>query len=585
MNPSEITPQQPERRTTAPEPGKYLSWADRFSDFKHTNLEWLRNPTPEKIRILETGLRDGDQALETPMTLQQRIKYFEGLLKQGFVEIETGYPAASKTNRDFTRLLIEEKRIPEGVLQQVLVAGRNDLIEKTFEALKGAPPTIVHVYVPTSEAQRNVVFNQTKDQVMRHAVESTKLVRQLANKHDLNIVYQFSPESFSETDPYFALAVCNAVVDAWDPKGDEKIILNLPATVEVCDPVHYGTLIDFIRTNLKRRDQVVISIHPHNDRGTATAAAEYALKAGAERIEGTLFGNGERAGNLDLLQIAANRLAEGLDPQIRLDNGPEIVDMYETCTGQEVPERHPVYSKKSYVAFSGTHQNAIHKYLTWLRETSQKVWTGFPYLLRDPRDTGYTFDNLIVVNQNSGKNGVLNIMKENFNLDLRLPNKLKEFNVPVLEEFAKIVQGWCDREGVSMTPQTMWKLFADNYITPHGPLELKSYTKDRPEGNPEATKVHLELVVNGGRNITVTGIGNGTIDAAVAALKEIDQSIEVGEQVGHSRGKGSNAEEVVYLEVSRGDVTTFSVGIDSDIERANMKALIAGVNRLSWAGA
>ena len=231
MNPHSASLQQAERRSTAPEPGKYLSWAERIMDFRHTNLEWLRNPTPAKIRILETGLRDGDQALETPMTLEQRLRYFEGLLKQGLVEIETGYPAASKTNREFTRLLIEEKRIPEGVLQQVLVAGRDDLIEKTFEALKGAPPTIVHVYVPTSEAQRVVVFNQTKDQVMQHAVESTRLVRQLANKYDLNIMYQFSPESFTETDPYFALAVCNAVVDAWDPRGYEKVILNLPATV------------------------------------------------------------------------------------------------------------------------------------------------------------------------------------------------------------------------------------------------------------------------------------------------------------------------------------------------------------------
>jgi 2-isopropylmalate synthase len=568
-----------------PSPGKYQSWAERFSDFKHTNLEWLRNPTPEKIRILETGLRDGDQALETPMSLEQRLRYFNGLLKQGLVEIETGYPAASQTNREFTRLLIEEKRIPEGVLQQVLVAGRDDLIKKTFEALKDAPPTIVHVYVPTSEAQRTVVFKQTREQVMRHAVESTKLVRQLANKYDLNIMYQFSPESFTETDPYFALAVCDAVVDAWNPKGEEKVILNLPATVEVCDPVQYGMLIDFIRTNLKRPEQVVISVHPHNDRGTATAAAEYALKAGAQRVEGTFGANGERSGNLDIWQLAANRQSEGRDPHIRLDNGPEMVALYRSCTGQEVPERHPVFGSKAYVAYSGTHQNAIEKYMTYRRETLTESWTGFPYMPRDPRDVGYALDRLIVVNANSGKNGVLNVMKENFNLDLRVPNTLKDFGIPVLEEFAHIVQDWCDREGTAMTPQAMWSLFSENYIKPFGPVELKSYTKARTEGGAHSTKVHLELTIRGGRTITVTGQGNGTLDAAVAALREIDQTIEVREQVAHSRRKGSDAEEVVFLAVSRDDVTTFAVGIDPDIERANMQALIAGVNRLSWSEA
>jgi 2-isopropylmalate synthase len=557
---------------TAPEPGKYLPWAERFSGLKF-DRSWVNNPEPKAIRILETGLRDGDQSLETPMTLEQRLRYFDGLLRQGFVEIETGYPAASQTYWDFTRLLIEEKRIPAGVLQQVLTAGRADLIEKTFLALKDAPATIVHVYVPTSIAQREVVFKQSRDQVLRNSVESTKLVRQLAIKHGLNIIYQFSPESFTETEPRFALDVCNAVVDAWDPRGDEKVILNLPATVEVCDPLQYGDLIAFINSGLKQRDKVVISVHPHNDQGTATAAAQNALKAGAERIEGTLFGNGERAGNLDLLQIAANRFRQGIDPHIRLDNGPEIIELYETCTGERVPKRHPIYSTAAYVAYSGTHQNAMDKYLTWLRETACRVWTGFPYLHGDPRDFGFGFDNLIIVNQNSGKNGVNNIMRETFRC--KLPKEM-------LVEFAKTVQAWCDKEGVKIPPETMWGLFEDSFVKPTGPIALQRFTCLPMFTSTGEVKVHLELAIDGGRTVTVTGTGNGPIDAAVAALKEVGQSVEVDDLEEHSRGKGSHADAIAYLQVRRGSTSTFGVGIDSNSETAVIKALIAGANRLSW---
>lgn len=560
-----------QRSKTAPEPGKYISSEQRLRDlgFVFTDFSYLTNPHPEKIRLLETGLRDADQAKKDPMTYEQRLDYFAGLLRMGFVEIEVGIPSSNDLNRRFVRTLIEDKLIPDGVLPQVLVAGDGVLIEKTFEALKDAPPTIVHVYIPTSESQVNVVFKRTRQQVIDNAVESTRLVRQLAIKNNLNIIYQFSPESFTETDPKFALAVCNAVVDAWDPKGDEKVILNLPATVEVCEPHIYGSLIQYIRNNLKRRDQVVISIHPHNDMGMGVAAATAALRAGAERVEGVIGGGGERAGNLDLLVLSANRLRQGLDPMIDLRNGNEIRALIEDNL-EPLPERHPVFSPKAWVAYSGTHQNAIDKYLTWYRDTDQKTWTGFPYLLGDPHDFGFTFDDLIEVNQYSGKNGVNNRLRES--LFYRLPPDM-------LVEFTKAVKDWCVQTGGNASTETISRLLGTNYINPHGPLELKGHFKSHI-GN-DMVKVHLELVINGGRRITETGIGRGAIDATVKALKEIGQEVEVEDESTHSRGTGSEAEAVAFIKVSRGGRKSFGMGIDRDIETANIKAVIAGANRLS----
>jgi 2-isopropylmalate synthase len=501
------------------------------------------------------------------MTVEEKAGFFEVLKKVGFKQVEVGYPAANREEYDFIRLLIEGKHIPSNVVPQVLTMDREDLVKKTFEALKGVHEAIVHIYRPTSIDQREIFFKMTKDEVMRAAVESTKLVRRLAAKVDFPVQLQFSPESFTGTELGFALEVCNAVVNAWDPGSHEQVIINLPATVELSRPNIYADQIEWMGRYLKRRDQVILSLHTHNDRGTAVAATELGLQAGADRVEGTLFGNGERTGNVDLVTIAVNLFKEGIDPGIDLSNIPWMTEQYEKFTGMKVPPRH-VVGELAFTAFSGGHQAAIAPGLEHQKQTDEPLWR-VPYLGVDPSDFGMEYEP-IRLNAQSGKHGAAFCLKEKFGCEV--PRAM-------LGDLVEMVKEWCHAHNKEeLQAETVWELFHTRYVEPRGEVNLQNYTLTR---DGMKVKVHLELSIRGEEMKTLTGVGNGPIDAATDALKHLGYSFDVVSFHEHSRGEGSSAEAVAYVQVASGDRSTFGVGIDGNTEHAALEALVAGVNRLT----
>ncbi len=551
---------------TAPPEGKYLPYTDRFP-YKLPFRTWPDTVIEKAPAWCAVDLRDGNQALPRPMTVEEKAGFFEVLKKVGFKQVEVGYPAANREEYDFIRLLIEGKHIPSNVVPQVLTMDREDLIKKTFEALKGVHEAIVHIYRPTSIDQREIFFKMTKDEVMRAAVESTKLVRRLAAKVDFPVQLQFSPESFTGTELGFALEVCNAVVNAWDPGSHEQVIINLPATVELSRPNIYADQIEWMGRYLKRRDQVILSLHTHNDRGTAVAATELGLQAGADRVEGTLFGNGERTGNVDLVTIAVNLFKEGIDPGIDLSNIPWMTEQYEKFTGMKVPPRH-VVGELAFTAFSGGHQAAIAPGLEHQKQTDEPLWR-VPYLGVDPSDFGMEYEP-IRLNAQSGKHGAAFCLKENFGCEV--PRAM-------LGDLVQMVKEWChshNRE--ELQAETVWDLFHTRYVEPRGEVNLQNYTLTR---DGMKVKVHLELSIRGEEMKTLTGVGNGPIDAATDALKHLGYSFDVVSFHEHSRGEGSSAEAVAYVQVASGDRSTFGVGIDGNTEHAALEALVAGVNRLT----
>jgi len=550
---------------TAPPPGKYIPYDKRYP-FSLPDRKWPNNTISAAPQWCAVDLRDGNQALPRPMTVAEKIGFFEVLKRVGFKNIEIGYPAANPEEWEFTRRLIEEKMIPSHVVPQVLTMDRPDLIKKTFDSLKGVDRVILHIYRPTSIDQRELFFKMTKDQVMQAAVESTRLVRKLAAQASFDVQLQFSPESFTGTEMPFALDVCDAVVRAWDPGSHEKVIINLPATVELSRPNVYADQIEWVGRNLKRRDQVVISLHTHNDRGTAVAATELGLLAGADRVEGTLFGNGERTGNVDLLNLALNLFREGIDPEIDLSDIPWLVEQYETFTGMKVPPRH-VLGELAFTAFSGGHQAAIAAGLAYQRTATDPLWR-VPYMSVDPADLDLNYE-AVRLNAQSGKHGAAFCLKEKFGCEV--PRAM-------LADVGRLVKEWCDTHKKEIDPQTVWDLFESNYVKPPGSIALANYTLRSEAG--EKVKAFLEVVINGGRSLTLTGVGNGPIDAATNALRDIGLAITVKSFHEHSRGEGSDAEAVAYLHVESEGRTTFGVGIDSNTESASIRALIAGVNRL-----
>lgn len=558
--------QTSETSRTAPPAGKYVLYNERFP-------VTLRDRTwPDKVitkapQWCAVDLRDGNQALPRPMTVEEKAGFFEVLKKVGFKQIEVGYPSANQEEFEFIRFLIEGKRIPAHVIPQVLTMDREDLIKNTFKALKGVHQAIVHIYRPTSIDQRELFFKMTKDQVMQAAVKSTKLVRKLAAKVDFPVQLQFSPESFTGTEIDFALQVCDAVVNAWEPSADEKVIINLPATVELSRPNVYADQIEWMARHLKRRDQVIISLHNHNDRGTAVAATELGLMAGADRVEGTLFGNGERTGNLDIVNVAVNLFKEGIDPGIALSNIPLMIQEYEKYTGMKVPPRH-VVGELAFTAFSGGHQAAIKPGLDYQKTATDPLWR-VPYLGVDPSDFGMEYEP-VRLNDQSGKHGAAYCLEEKFGC--QAPRAM-------LGELAAMVKEWChNHKKEELKPDMMWRIFEERFIKPAGDINLIDYTLSR-----EGTKVKafLEVSVNGGEKRTLTGSGNGPIDAATNALKQFGYSFDVQSFNEHSRGEGSSAEAVAYVQVTSGDRSLFGVGIDPSTEHAALEALVAGVNRLT----
>ncbi|MDJ0867814.1 MAG: 2-isopropylmalate synthase [Myxococcota bacterium] len=516
-------------------------------------------------------LRDGNQALVEPMGAERKLRLFDRLVAIGFREIEVGFPSASRTEFDFVRRLIEEDRIPESVTIQVLTQARDDLITRTFEAIRGAHRAIVHLYNSTSTLQRRVVFQQDRAGIVDIAVRGAERVRRLRERiPTTDVVYQYSPESFTGTELDFAVEICEAVMDVWEPTAEAPMIVNLPSTVEMATPNVYADQIEWFGRRVKQRDCVVLSVHPHNDRGTAVAAAELAQMAGAERVEGTLFGNGERTGNVDLVTLALNLHTQGVDPGLDFSNLDEIRREAEHCTRLPVHPRHPYAGELVYTAFSGSHQDAIKKGLAAQQAADTPVWE-VPYLPIDPADVGRSYEAVIRINSQSGKGGVAYLMEADHGM--RLPRRLQI-------EFSRVIQSITDATEEEVSSDAVWGAFEAQYLD-EGPLAIVSHASTPLDGG---ARVGLEAVVQDrGAVRHIKGTGTGPIDAFVAALRaECDIDVHVADFSEHAAGEGEDAVAVAYVEVALPEGgTVWGVGRHRSIVTASLEAVVSAVNRVA----
>ena len=518
-------------------------------------------------------LRDGNQALIDPMDVHRKRRLFEVLIRMGFKEIEVGFPSSSQPDFDFVRLLIEENLIPDDVTIQVLTQSRDELIERTFESVVGARRAIVHLYNSTSALQRRVVFGLDRDGIVAIAVRGAELIKRLASdQRSTEFVFEYSPESFTGTELDFAKEISEAVIDVWQPTPDNRMILNLPATVEMSTPNVYADQIEWCHRNIKARDSFILSVHPHNDRGSAAAATELALMAGAERVEGTLFGNGERTGNVDLITLAMNLFSQGVEPELDISNIDDLRRVVEACNQLPVHPRHPYAGDLVYTAFSGSHQDAIKKGMEALAASRDEVWE-VPYLPIDPHDVGRTYEAIIRVNSQSGKGGVAYILKNDYHLDL--PRRLQI-------EFMKVIQGITDTTGKEITPEEIWRAFEMTYLGPKAALELiATDTSDHAGTGSAGTK--LQAVIRaGGEQRTIVGTGNGPIAALTDALaRECGITLQVVDYVEHAVGAGSDATAVAYIEAAGATgAAVWGVGVHSNILTASLRAVVSAANRL-----
>ncbi|RBM20235.1 2-isopropylmalate synthase [Streptomyces sp. PT12] len=529
-------------------------------------------------RWLSTDLRDGNQALIDPMSPARKRAMFDLLVRMGYKEIEVGFPSSGQTDFDFVRSIIEEGAIPDDVTISVLTQAREELIERTVESLVGAHHATVHLYNATAPTFRRVVFRGSREDVKRIAVDGTRLVMKYAEKllDDRTVFgYQYSPEIFTDTELDFALEVCEGVMDVWQPDEGREIILNLPATVERSTPSTHADRFEWMGRHLSRREHVCLSVHPHNDRGTAVAAAELALMAGADRIEGCLFGQGERTGNVDLVTLGMNLFSQGVDPQIDFSEIDEIRRTWEYCNQMEVHPRHPYVGDLVYTAFSGSHQDAIKKGFEAMAEEPGDVW-DVPYLPIDPKDVGRSYEAVIRVNSQSGKGGVAYVLKNDHKLDL--PRRMQV-------EFSKIIQERTDAEGGEITPALMWEIFTDEYLPAPGSgwgrVALReAQTSTTSEGQDALT---VAAVVDG-VGTTLTGTGNGPIAAffdALAAAGVVGDEVRLLDYVEHTMSEGAGSQAAAYIECAIGDRVLWGVGIDANIVRASLKAVVSAVNRAS----
>ena len=512
-------------------------------------------------------LRDGNQALIEPMGSDRKLRMFELLVRMGFREIEVGFPSASQTDFDFIRLLIEEGRIPEDVTIQVLTPSREALIRRTFEAIRGAPRAIVHLYNSTSTLQRRVVFRQGRAGITELAVSGTRMIRELADRTaGTEVRFEYSPESFTGTELDFALEICEVVMDAWGPTPSEPMILNLPATVEMSTPNVYADRIEWFARNVRCRESIVLSVHPHNDRGTGVAAAELALMAGAERVEGSLFGNGERTGNVDLVTLALNLHTQGVDPGLDLSDIDAVKAVAEYCNRLPVHPRHPYAGELVYTAFSGSHQDAIKK---GLAAVGPDLWE-VPYLPIDPADVGRTYEAVIRINSQSGKGGVSHVLERE--AGLRLPRRLQI-------EFGRIVKEVADRTGEELSAAAVCELFEAQYLREDGPFALVGH-RSVPGTAPSEVVLTAVIRVEGAER-TIRGRGNGPIDAFVDALgRGFDLDVRVLDYSEHAVGRGADATAVAYVEAALGDETVVhGVGRHPNIVSASLRAVVSAVNR------
>ena len=529
--------------------------------------KWVKKDHIEKPPIwCSVDMRDGNQALVIPMSLEEKLEYFQVLVDVGFKEIEVGFPAASETEYEFLRTLIENNMIPDDVTVQVLTQAREHIIRKTFEACSGAPSAIVHFYNSTSVAQREQVFKKSKDEIKKIAVNGAKLVKQLSREFDGNFRFEYSPESFTGTEPQYALLVCNEVLDVLEPSEDNKVIINLPVTVEMSLPHVYASQVEFMSENLKYRDNVILSLHPHNDRGTGVADTELALLAGADRVEGTLFGNGERTGNVDIITLAMNMYSHGVDPKLNLSDMNHLVEEYVKCTRMHVYERAPYAGSLVFAAFSGSHQDAIAKGMKYRTDNSLHEWTC-PYLPIDPQDIGRTYDSDVIrVNSQSGKGGIGYLLQQNYGYIL--PPKMRE-------HFSYICKDISDKSHRELKPDEIYEIFKENYLNLTSDLKIDSFDLSHDE---DETVAEINAIYNG-EKITVSANGNGAINAINNAIKSItksDYTLEVYSQ--HSMetdGSRSVGASYIGIKDDKNQKMYWGAGSDTDVMKANINALLS----------
>ncbi len=549
----------------------------KYIPFKQIDLpdrEWPDKTITKAPIWCSVDLRDGNQALIDPMNLEEKLEFFHALVDMGIKEIEIGFPSASETEYEICRELIEGGHIPDDVTIQVLVQAREHLIKKTFEAIKGAKNVIVHFYNSTSTLQRKVVFKTDMQGVIDIAVKGAKLIKELTDQldDDTNIRFEYSPESFSGTEMDNAVKICEEVMKVLESTKENPIILNLPNTVEMCTPNTYADQIEYFIKHLKNREAAIISIHPHNDRGCGVAATELALMAGAERVEGTLFGNGERTGNLDIVTVGLNMFTQGVDPKLDFSDLPKLKEIYERCTNMKIDPRQPYIGELVFTAFSGSHQDAINKGHIYMKESNSPYWE-IPYLLIDPADVGREYEPIIRINSQSGKGGAAFVMNHNFGYDM--PKRMHS-------EFSKLVQTECDKLGRELIPKELLKVFEDNYLNIKQKYELVSH-KVYEESENGKNYVHFKgrMKIDGDAEVKLNAVGNGPIDAFFKALKPVNMDkYKFVSYSQHAISEGSDSKAVSYIELKKPDgENIFGVGIDSNVNFASILGVLNAINR------
>ncbi|HIZ07426.1 MAG TPA: 2-isopropylmalate synthase [Candidatus Eubacterium avistercoris] len=532
--------------------------------------EWPDKEIEKAPIWCSVDLRDGNQALIDPMNVEEKMEMFNLLLKLGFKEIEIGFPAASQVEYDFLRELVEKDMIPDDVTVQVLTQCREHLINRTFEAIQGIKNVIVHIYNSTSTLQREVVFHMNREEIKQIAIDGTKMVKERAKNFDGKIQLEYSPESFTGTEMDFALDICTAVQDVWQPTEDNKIIINLPATVEMNTPNVYADQIEWMNKHFKDREKIILSVHPHNDRGTGVAATELALLAGADRVEGTLFGNGERTGNVDILNVAYNMFSQGINPKLNIEDVNEIIDVYERCSKMSIDMRHPYAGKLVFTAFSGSHQDAINKGVKALHERNDGIWE-VPYLPIDPADVGRKYEPVVRINSQSGKGGVAFVMETVYGY--QMPKAMHK-------EFADVIQKLSEEIGGEVSPEQIMEKFESEYLTNKTPYEfVRIKVEDIGEKD---SYIRLDYKYNG-KDMHVEGEGNGPIDAVKRAINShMDLDVCIKDYSEHAMGSGSHAKAAAYIRMrdNRTGKETYGVGVSSNITRASIRSFFSALNRI-----
>ena len=544
----------------------------RVPVMNYPEREWPNKEIQKAPIWCSVDLRDGNQALVEPMVVEEKIEMFNMLVQMGFKEIEIGFPAASQIEFDFLRQLVERRLIPDDVTVQVLTQCRDHLLKRTFESIQGIPKAVVHIYNSTSTLQRDVVFHMDREEIKQIAIDGVDMVKKYMKDYDGKVILEYSPESFTGTEMDYALDICNAVQRAWGPTPDNQMIINLPSTVEMTTPNVFADQIEWMSKHLENRESIVLSVHPHNDRGTGVAAAELAMLAGADRVEGTLFGNGERTGNVDILTIAYNMFSQGIDPELEIGDIKKIAEVYERCTKMHIDPRHPYAGKLVFTAFSGSHQDAINKGMHALMERKSEIWQ-VPYLPIDPSDIGREYEPVVRINSQSGKGGVAFVMDSFFGF--KLPRGMHK-------EFADVIQKIAEKQG-EVAPDQIMEEFRIEYLDRKEPYHFRKCKITDFESGDQFTTVSVVTYSDHGETKQFEGVGNGPIDAVKRGLEEeLGISIKVLDYSEHALTSGSGAQAASYIHLmdQKTGKVTYGVGISSNITRASLRGIFSAVNRL-----